>query len=598
MPSHLRVGAACLLLLTAACVDTALRNEVDTFLDAYEQEYQDLYYAWSEAEWASNTHIVEGDTTNAARTRRTHEAYVEFVGSEENIEQIRSYLDLRDELTSLQVIRLEKMLYMAAEGPQTIPDLVAERIAAEAEQVENLFGFEYRLRGRPITPNEMDQLLRTATDLSERRAVWEASKEVGPVLKPGIVRLRDLRNETVRALGYSDFFAYQVSDYGLSTDQMLRLTDQLIAQLRPLYREIHTWARYELAERYGAPVPHLIPADWLPNRWGQDWGALIEVEGINVDSALGSQSAEWVMEQGELFYQSLGFDALPAVFWEKSSLYPLEPGADYKKNTHASAWHMDVDTDVRSLMSVEPDPYWYETVHHELGHVYYFMAYSNPDVPLVLRDGANRAYHEAIGSMIGLAASQRQFLVNRGLAPADAEVDQIQQLLKEALNHVVFIPWGAGVMTRFERTLYADELPPEVFNATWWDLKRRYQGIVPPGRRGEEFADAITKTHINDDAAQYYDYALSEALLFQLHDHIAREILEQDPHDTDYYGSTGVGDFLEDLMAPGASRPWQEVLERTTGRALDAQAMVDYFQPLYEWLVEQNQGRTHTLPDL
>ncbi len=51
-------------------------------------------------------------------------------------------------------------------------------------------------------------------------------------------------------------------------------------------------------------------------------------------------------------------------------------------------------------------------------------------------------------------------------------------------------------------------------------------------------------------------------------------------------------------MAPGASRPWQEVLERTTGRALDAQAMVDCFQPLYEWLVEQNQGRAHTLPDL
>ena len=35
-----------------------------------------------------------------------------------------------------------------------------------------------------------------------------------------------------------------------------------------------------------------------------------------------------------------------------------------------------------------------------------------------------------------------------------------------------------------------------------------------------------------------------------------------------------------------------------TGRALDAQARVDYFQPLYEWLVEQNQGRAHTLPDL
>jgi len=591
-------GAACLLLLTAACYDTELRNEVNAFLDGYEQGFQSLYYDWSEAEWALSTRIVEGDTMNAARTKQAHEAFVQYAGSVENIEQIQRYLELRDELSDLQVTRLEKMLYMAAEGPQTIPEVVRRRIAAEANQTEDMYGFEFRLRGRPVTPNEIARLLRESTDLGERRAVWETSKAVGPVLKPGLVELRDLRNQTVRALGFDDFFAYEVSDYGLTTDQMLRLCDQLVEQLRPLYREIHTWARHELAERYGAPVPDMIPAHWLPNRWGQDWSALVEVEGLNADSALSEQTAEWIMEQGEAFYMSLGFDALPQTFWERSSLYPVAPDAEYKKDTHASAWHMDLAEDVRSLMSVETDSYWYETVHHELGHVYYFMAYSNPNVPLVLRDGANRAYHEAIGSMIGLAASQRQFLVNRGLAPADAEVDRIALLLREALNHVVFIPWSAGVMTRFERSLYADELPPEAFNATWWDLVRRYQGIVPPSPRGEQYADAMTKTHINDDPAQYYDYALSEALLFQMHDHIAREILEQDPHDTDYFGNEGVGEFLNDLMEPGASRPWQEVLERTTGRALDAQAMVDYFQPLYEWLQQQNEGRTHTLQDM
>ncbi len=438
----------------------------------------------------------------------------------------------------------------------------------------------------------------TKCDLSERLAVWQASKEVGPVLKPGALELRDLRNQTVQALGYSDFFTYQVSDYGMTTDEMIRLCDNLVQQVRPLYRELHTWARYELAERYGAEVPQLLPAHWLPNRWGQDWSALIAVEGINADSAVGTHSAEWVMQQGEAFYVSLGFDELPETFWERSSLYPLAPDADHKKNTHASAWHLDRDTDVRSLMSVVPNPYWYETVHHELGHVYYFMAYSNPDVPLVLRGGANRAYHEAIGSMIGLAATQRRFLVNRGLADEAAEVDEIAKLLQEALNHVLMVPWGAGVMTRFERALYADSLPAESLNATWWDLVRRYQGIVPPTRRGEEYADALSKTHITDDAAQYYDYALAEALLFQMHQHIATEILEQSPYDTDYFGSEGVGEFLQNLMAPGSSRPWQEVLQETTGSELDAQAMVEYFQPLYDWLVEQNQGRTHTLPDL
>ena len=200
--------------------------------------------------------------------------------------------------------------------------------------------------------------------------------------------------------------------------------------------------------------------------------------------------------------------------------------------------------------------------------------------------------------MMGLAASQRRFLSNRGLVPANAQVDQTRQLLKEALNYTIFIPFAAGTMTRWENDFYRGNLPADRMNARWWELVRQYQGIVPPAPRGEEFTDAATKTHINDDPAQYYDYALSFALLFQLHNHIAKNILRQDPHDTDYYGSREVGDFLRTIMAPGASRDWREVLRTTTGRELDGQAMVEYFQPLMTWLQEQNRGRTHTLPEL
>ncbi|HYF40541.1 MAG TPA: M2 family metallopeptidase, partial [Gemmatimonadales bacterium] len=416
--------------------------------------------------------------------------------------------------------------------------------------------------------------------------------------KPGLLKLRELRNQVVRTLGYPDYFTYQVSDYGMSTGEMLRLTERLMQDLRPLYRELHTWARYELAGRYGVPVPDQLPAHWLPNRWGQDWSALVEVEGLDVDAALKQRSAEWVVRQGENFYRSLGFDSLPSSFWSKSSLYPLPPDAPHKKNTHASAWHLDLDRDVRSLMSVEPNREWYETVHHELGHVYYYMSYSRPEVPLVLRSGANRAYHEGVGSMMGLASLQRRFLAGRGLVSPTAQVDSMARLLQEALGYVVLIPFGAGTMTRFEHALYAENLPADQFNARWWELARKYQGIVPPGPRGERWADALTKTHINDDPAQYYDYALSYALLFQLHDHIARRILRQDPHDTDYYGNREVGDFLKRLMAPGASRPWRDVLKETTGRELDGKAMVEYFAPLYRWLQEQNRGRKATLPEL
>lgn len=589
------------LLVLLACQTGGARTPdagLDKYLSDYGKEYQRLTHESALAEWRSNTRIVEGDSSNAIRTRRANEALARFVGSNENIGRIRGYLEHRSRLTPLQARQLEVMLYLAAEKPETAGDVVAQRIAAEAAQTEQLYGYQFKLNGKPVTTNAIDESLRVSRTLPARLAAWNASKEVGPILKPGILRLRDLRNAVVGSLGYPDYFSYQVSEYALSTEEMLRLNDDLIRELRPLYRELHTWARYELAKRYGVPVPDQLPAHWLPNRWGQDWGALVEVEGLDVNGALGRHSAEWIVRQGEEFYRSLGFDSLPATFWEKSSLYPLPADAPFKKNTHASAWHLDIDADVRSLMSVEPNRDWYETVHHELGHVYYYMAYSSPEVPLVLRQGANRAYHEGIGSMMGLASLQRRFLAGRGLVTADAKVDSLAQLLQEALSYVVFVPFAAGTMTRFEHALYAERLPADRFNERWWQLTLKYQGIVPPVPRGERWADGLTKTHINDDPAQYYDYALSYALLFQLHDHIARNILEQDPHDTDYYGSREVGGFLSRLMAPGATRPWREVLRETTGRELDARAMAEYFQPLYIWLQEQNRERKATLPDL
>ena len=593
-----RLAALALLACQSGEARTSANAELESYLAQYAREYQRLGYESQLAEWASNTRIVEGDSSNATRTRQANEALARFVGSNDNISKVRGYLKDRDRLSPTQARQLEVMLYLAAEKPEAAAAVVAQRIAAEAAQTETLYGFQFKLNGKAVTANEIDESLRTSRKLPARLAAWQASKEVGPVLKPGILRLRDLRNEVVGALGYRDYYSYQVSDYGLTSEEMLRLNDDLNRELRSLYRELHTWARHELARRYNVPVPEQLPAHWLPNRWGQDWSALVEVKGLDVNGALGRHNAEWVVRQGEEFYRSLGFDSLPASFWEKSSLYPLPADAPYKKNTHASAWHLDIDRDVRSLMSVEANRDWYETVHHELGHVYYYMSYSRPDVPLVLRQGANRAYHEGIGSMMGLASLQRRFLAGRKLVPADAKVDSVAQLLQEALAYVVFVPFAAGTMTRFEHALYAQRLPGNRFNQKWWELTLKYQGIVPPTPRDERWADGLTKTHINDDPAQYYDYALSYALLFQLHDHVARKILKQDPHDTDYYGSREVGDFLKRLMAPGATRPWRDVLRETTGRELDGKAMAEYFQPLYLWLQEQNRGRKATLPEL
>jgi len=192
---------------------------------------------------------------------------------------------------------------------------------------------------------------------------------------------------------------------------------------------------------------------------------------------------------------------------------------------------------------------------------------------------------------------QKPFLAAKGLVDADTEVDETQNLLKEALSYVVFLPFAAGVMSEFENSLYAENLPKSEYNKKWWELAKKYQGMVPPTERGEEFCDAASKTHINNDAAQYYDYAISYILLFQFHDHIAKNILNQDPHATNYFGSKEVGTFLYDIMKQGVNCDWNEVLKENLGTGMSAKPMLDYFAPLMDYLKTQNKGRIHTLPE-
>jgi peptidyl-dipeptidase A len=393
-----------------------------------------------------------------------------------------------------------------------------------------------------------------------------------------------------KEMGYSSFFALQVADYGMTVDAMMQMMEAFNRDLKPLYEQIHGWAKYKLAERYKQPVPKRIPAHWIGNRWAQAWPALTEA--VDLDALFKDKSPEWIVQQGERFYTSLGMPELPESFWKKSDLYQLPPEATRKKNTHASAWHIDLDHDVRSLMSVESNFRWFQTAHHELGHIYYFLAYARPEVPMTLREGANRAFHEAVGDLIGIAARQPAYLKQIGILDPNAKIDEVQWLLDEALDEaVVFLPFSAGTMSFWERDLYEGDLSPDEFNKRWWDYAGRFQGIEPPEPRGEEYCDACTKTHINDDPAQYYDYAMAFVIKYQLHTYIAKNILKQDPRNCNYYGNKQVGEFLTEILRLGATRDWREVIREKTGEEISTRAMLEYFSPLMDYLKKQNQGR-------
>src|SRR5919198_3043082 len=365
-----------LLLQPTAFGASAIQERADRFLKLANAGYQALYRTNSEAQWLAVTDVTP---EHDAAAEATGKAYAAFNGNPAIINETRELLTHQKELSEITARQLKQLLLNAAEGPMTNPELVAKRVAAETKQASLMNGFEFKLNGQKITANQIDDKLEKSTDLAERKAVWEASKEIGPALKPNLVTLRDLRNGVAKEMQYPDYFSLEVAAYGMTTDEMLKMLDDWMATLRPLYLQLHTWAKYKLAEKFHQPVPKKIPAHWNSNRWAQEWTGLVEA--ADIDKYFQGRDAEWIIKTAEQFYTGLGFSLLPESFWKKSDLYPLPPGATRKKNTHASCWHVDLENDIRSLQSIEPNARWFFTAHHELGHGYYFKAYTRPEVP-------------------------------------------------------------------------------------------------------------------------------------------------------------------------------------------------------------------------
>ena len=165
--SRVLAGALALVVLTAGATGSTnaapaadVRAEAQQFLDAYTAKATELSYAYQLADWQSNTHIVEGDESNAKATTAALEALTKYTGSRANIESATQFLKQRKDLTRLQVLQLEAVLYTAANSPETAAELVKQRIAAETAATEKLYGFEFKIDGKPVTPNHIDELMR------------------------------------------------------------------------------------------------------------------------------------------------------------------------------------------------------------------------------------------------------------------------------------------------------------------------------------------------------------------------------------------------------------------------------------------------------
>jgi len=556
-----------------------------------------------QAGWVQSTFITPDTEAIAARASEAFMTTVtDFAKRASRYDNVSLPADQRRQMTVLK-----NALTMAAPSEPK----EAEELARLAASMESAYGkgkycsgsTAARAGGRIASEDdcldieEITEILAKDRNPARLREVWEGWHTISPPIKQSYVRFVELSNKGARELGYADTGAMWRSKYDMPAADFPKEMDRLWGQLRPLYLSLHAYVRTKLRAKYGDLVPAdgPIPVDLLGNIWAQDWSNIYDLvapqagaRAIDLTSILRARktSPQDMVRYGERFFTSLGFDPLPQTFWERSLI--VKP-RDRDVVCHASAWDIDSVNDVRIKMCVDATSEDFKTIHHELGHNFYQRAYA--DLPPLFRDSANDGFHEAIGDTIALSVTP-EYLVKVGLldkAP-DASGD-IGLLLQQALEKLAFLPFGL-VVDQWRWQVFNGSVAPDRYNAAWWELRERYQGVRAPSARGEEFFDPGAKYHVPANTP-YARYFLASVLQFQFHRALSKTAGCTTPlHRCTIYGSKEAGRRLNATLALGASKTWQEALATLTGqKEMDASAMADYFAPLKSWLDEQNQGQ-------
>jgi peptidyl-dipeptidase A len=503
-----------------------------------------------------------------------------------------------DDVTVRKLYLLKQSLVLPA--PKR-PGASQELADIEARLGTDYSTAKFTYKGRTLTLDDMEEVLRTSRDPDETRALWEGWRAVAsPQMKTDYSRLIELANEGSRELGYADTGVLWRSWYDMPPQAFAAKTDGLWMQVKPLYAKLHCYVRAQLSRKYGPavqPPTGPIRADLLGNMWGQFWGNVNDIVapkgaslGYDLTAMLQSHGydAAKIVHTADSWYQSIGFAPLPATFWERSMI--ARP-RDREVVCHASAWDVDNKDDLRvkACLTITADDFY--TAHHELGHNMYQRAYASQ--PFLFENGANDGFHEAIGDFAGLNALTPSYLKELGLIDQvpGPEAD-IPYLLRMALDKVAIIPF-ALIVDKWRWGVFSGQITPDQYNDAWWDLVTRYQNLMPPGPRPANAFDPGAKFHVADNTP-YARYLLADIYEFQFYRAACRLAGWKGPlNRCSIYGNKDVGAKFEAMLRLGQSKPWPDALATFAGEHdIDASAISEYFAPLSAWLDKQNRGQS------
>ena len=446
-----------------------------------------------------------------------------------------------------------------------------------------------------------ENVIDNSRDTDDLLRAWTGWREIGKPMKEKYLRMVEIGNQGAEDLGYSGLLDLWFSKYDMPVEEFQNETERVWQELKPLYDSLQCHVKKKLTEHYGPetmPGDGTIPAHILGNMWGQSWINIYDLvyepageqSAIDLTAIINERNLDEIemVEIAENFFLSLGFDELSDTFWDRSLFVKPQ---DRDVVCHASAWNLDSNEDLRIKMCIEKNAEDFTTIHHELGHIFYYQAYNH--LPSVFEGGANDGFHEAVGDLLALSITpdylERIGFISKEEADA-ANSDPIALLMQQALDGVVGVPWTL-MLDRWRGGVFEGTTSNQELNSSWWDLRKEYQGITSPAQRPLDAFDPGAKYHIPGNTP-YTRYYLARIMQYQFHEALCKKIgFQGQLHECSIYNSKIAGESLRDMLSLGQSVPWQDAFEKITGtRSLSGTSMLNYYMPLKEWLDEQNDG--------
>jgi peptidyl-dipeptidase A len=414
-----------------------------------------------------------------------------------------------------------------------------------------------------LDDNEVRRILKTSTLSERRKEVWEAAKQLGKEVEPGLKKLVKLRNQAARKLGFANYHAMQLFLREQNGAELIKLFDRLDELTREPFRQAKAEIDVELAKACSVKIEELMPWHYH-DQFFQEVPAVFkaDLDKIYKDKDIIALSRE--------FYR--GIDLPIDLVIEKT-------GNDFKprkgKNQHAFSTDITRDgKDVRVLANIEPNEQWMSTMLHEFGHSVYSSINIPEKLPYVLRTESHILTTEGVAMMFEKMSKRRAWLEQMGVKVDDPKAfDQAgAKMLRYQL--LIFSRW-CQVMLRFEKGMY--ENPQQDLNRLWWDMVEKYQGLRrPPGRNAPDYG---AKYHIVGAPVYYHNYMMGELFAAQVHHTIARKLYKgADPKSVVYVGNKEVGAFMRRyVFEPGATMTWNELTRNATGADLNPEAFAQDF---------------------